>query len=404
VIRNRIFTARHRRSRPRPRAARGLAAVLTFMLVATLGIAARDSALAEEDPTNRPAAGRAVTAGPDAQTQACFPILDPGGDPVPGDGSDCRPPPVNIPPTSCGLDLTWSVQRVTEPDTGSSLSRIGYGGRIDCVGPERVTMNGRTRVVERTSGQPDGQTVGEQVLDTRIDNIIHPPGQPAGTTTFAATAGITNVRDENYPAAQSVEVIFEFSLKLVGSGPRGRWGPCPSQPPRPGLRYLSCSGENTDTLTATLGSNPFPTGVVEPPCKSYQWIWRDTVAALGEHVMATPDALFEWCMKGGKVQDVKLLSFLGNSKYPDLIVDPNPPNVSIVKSNDGKYHVTFPLNWRFNAETKVGVGVIGKDLLGVTFGINENCQISVALVFESEGIPQQNGTNPCRNWRPVLGQ
>jgi hypothetical protein len=65
--------------------------------------------------------------------------------------------------------------------------------------------------------------------------------------------------------------------------------------------------------------------------------------------------------------------------------------------------VSFPLTYRFNAETQIEAGV-GPFNGNVTFKVNESCTLSVAFTLGS-GYPfdTDGTTNPCTQWRPLLG-
>jgi hypothetical protein len=368
------------------------AAMLIGVAPAVASAMAADAQRVDEQSATTSGRGTLVQL-PEVLPQTCYPWTDPGY-PDPGGGDDCLPPPPP-PPLSCGFGLQKTLQRIQLPDTGVMLSRVGWSATIDCSPPYEARIIMSTRLVERTPGQPDGR----KLVETIQTNELKPPGQPA----FVVSAGFIDLYDEEYyPAAQQVEAVLDYSIEIVRGV--GTWGDCPQLP---GLRNLACGGTGTRTATGSIGTYPFDTGVQAPTCRNLQWDWTAPVAAVGVHTMAAPLARFEWCVTPkGNVKEARFLSFSSNSAYPNLVVEPNPPTITMVKSNDGTYSVSFAVNWKFNAQTTVGIGVLGKDLLGLNFGINESCQQSVAFTLSGRVHPLDTltGTNPCKNWRPIMGQ
>jgi hypothetical protein len=336
----------------------------------------------------------------EVQPLHCFPIPDPGGDPDPGDGGDCTPPPPP-PPLSCGYNLTRNApQRLQAPDTGRAFSRISWSATIDCSPPYEVRIIGSTRLVERTPGQPDGQPLhhGGQI------NVLKPPGQPA----FEISAGFIDLYDdERYPAAQQAEVLLEYSLEVVRGS--GTWGGCPEIP---GLRNLACGGTGTKTATGIVGTYPFSTGVVEPPCTQQSWTWgisgsseaRARVFDQVNTTLAKPIMAVQWCIDArGSVRRASIIG--GPSPTPKVQAltgrvegDPTLKKYQVDSTRVG-YRSTFSIIYTF--ATSYTINVLGRQ---VTYERNESCQVSVDVSFYGDavsGLIDDQSTNPCRPWFAV---
>jgi hypothetical protein len=297
-----------------------------------------------------PVAQSANTGG--AVTAICRPILDPGpgGEPAP-EPTDCIPGPLPPePPTGCTPSLTKNVQPLPgDLDLDDPQWRIAYGGTIECAGPRQVTINGRTRLVERTPGRPDGQSIGEP--GSSIDNAVKPVQQ----TVFVASAGFATVRNVDYPAAQQVEVLFDYSLRISGT----TWAPCGTPPP--GIRVVSCSGAGTDTITVSIGTNSFATGVVRP-CDTYDHTLRvksDTVPGGPLVDLAEVATHVRWCWNSQEVTEVTATGGTNWSNVRDkttvAVSGPDGP---------GRAGLTDPVSGEPAGQFKVSVALAYEFVLG----------------------------------------
>jgi hypothetical protein len=316
VIRNRVFAARHRRL-GQPRAIRGVAAALTFMLLATFAVATRDSALAQTDKPEQPVGAVVASGGtsglPHPNLVNCSP-----------DEPECNWPPDDEPPwdspqprpMGCVPTVHREVMRLTIP-----ASQVRFYGGESCYNfsPQ---ISAVTYLLDRTPGH-DG-------------NYLSPQIYASGTREVFTASTPIDLPDANYPAATKAEVVLET---VMVAPPGIIWTQCS---PLTGLRYVRpCQGLGTDTLRSWIGTGTFDTKVQHPPevCKT-----DDTPFAIGTMITVIPHIRYCGYFDMGansrvtRVEKVRQTEILPNSLLVcDANFFPNPPALDGTPTSDGLY-------------------------------------------------------------------
>src|SRR5262249_32303248 len=140
-------------------------------------------------------------------------------------------------------DISWSL-KTPSPGGQRAVVRIDYEGSVGC--NFYLAGDGQAALVDRTNGA----TYNGYVIS---DGSIFSFDVDTGGSSF----GSITVDGRTYDGARQVEVVLDLELITLDGTP---WGPCGQLPD--GLRYLSeCEGVGTDTLTVTIGSGIFDTGL-----------------------------------------------------------------------------------------------------------------------------------------------
>ena len=197
----------HRRMRTWPRA------VLVALMVATVTVAEAPAARAAGDHP-------ATLTGGGSTSQA-----DEGEGPL------------------CSPDIGWSIS-TPSPGGGRAVIQINYRGSVDC--NFYLAGVGQSYLWDRTNGTPNKDSIVSR-------GNLFSFGQGTGGT----SSGSIPVDGRVDPGLRKAEVGFALALRTLDGTP---WGPC-GQLPYPWHYVSECAGVGTNTLSVTIGSGVFDTGL-----------------------------------------------------------------------------------------------------------------------------------------------
>lgn len=143
----------------------------------------------------------------------------------------------------CSPDIGWSISTPT-PGGERAVIRINYWGSVGC--NFYLAGAGQAFLWDRSNGVPDQDRVVSQ------GNIFS-----FGEGTGGTSSGSASVDGRVNPGLRKAEVGFALALRTLDGTP---WGPC-GQLPYPWHYVSECEGVGTDTLSVTIGSGVFDTGL-----------------------------------------------------------------------------------------------------------------------------------------------
>ncbi|MFI7025571.1 phospholipase [Micromonospora sp. NPDC049900] len=232
-----------------------LTAAITLVLGGMLGNALPAHAAPTTDAPSLP--DQVVTAAPGIATQKPSPARRPAG---PQSAADVtKGPVITLSPPAGGSPAAGKAPRMVDGAQQQNLNCTPYisawattsGMRVRIEYLAEIVCNfylagaGQAYLIERSSGSPyNGQVVAAAPVFSFVNGY------------YGYSHGAVIIDGRYYNGGFDMEIGFNLALQVYG----GYWAGCFALPP--GMRYLSpCYGLGTDTVSVSVGSGVFSTGM-----------------------------------------------------------------------------------------------------------------------------------------------